>query len=105
MIFQAAIQRLLHLQFGGSQREGPHEETNENGRSLTPPSEESADRRASTAGGVDDTNSSLFSGGAVWALDGLLEPVAVRFRFHFEEDRPTNRVDSEWASVRFSARG
>ncbi|CAM9964501.1 unnamed protein product, partial [Hapterophycus canaliculatus] len=30
---------------------------------------------------------------AVWALDCLMEPVAVRFRFHFEEDRPTNRVD------------
>ncbi|CAM9192731.1 unnamed protein product [Scytosiphon promiscuus] len=35
--------------------------------------------------------------GAVWALDCLLEPVAVRFRFHFEGDRPTNRVDRpEW---------
>lgn len=35
-------------------------------------------------------------GGTVWALDGLLEPIAVRFRFHFEEDRATNRVDREW---------
>ncbi|CAN0560977.1 unnamed protein product, partial [Ectocarpus sp. 12 AP-2014] len=34
---------------------------------------------------------------SVWALDGLLEPVAVRFRFHFEGERPTNRVDRpEW---------
>lgn len=33
---------------------------------------------------------------SVWAIDGLLEPIAVRFRFHFEEDRPTNRADREW---------
>lgn len=35
-------------------------------------------------------------GRAVWALDGILEPVAVRFRFHFEEERATNRVDREY---------
>lgn len=37
----------------------------------------------------------VWAGEAVWALDGLLEPVAVRFRFHFEEERPTNRTDRE----------
>ncbi|CAM9294772.1 unnamed protein product, partial [Sphacelaria rigidula] len=37
----------------------------------------------------------------VWALDCLLEPVATRFRFHFEEERPTNRTDSEfWGTLR-----
>lgn len=63
--------RLLALQFGG-----------------WPPSD-----RQQAAAGAGTGGQGL--GGAIWALDGLLEPVAVRFRFHFEGERPTNRVDRE----------
>ncbi|KZV95590.1 hypothetical protein EXIGLDRAFT_671991 [Exidia glandulosa HHB12029] len=33
----------------------------------------------------------------LYALQGLVHPVALRFKFHFESDRPTNRPDKpEW---------
>ena len=37
------------------------------------------------------------AGGSLWALDALAAPVLVRFRFHFETRRETNRRDKpEW---------
>ncbi|CAN0191739.1 unnamed protein product, partial [Ectocarpus fasciculatus] len=76
-----ATTRLIVLQFGGSPRPNPPSSV---GGSVV--------RRASGA-----SSGAAGNGDSVWALDGLLEPVAVRFRFHFEGERPTNRVDRpEW---------
>ncbi|CAM9174230.1 unnamed protein product [Ectocarpus sp. 6 AP-2014] len=78
---KAATTRLIVLQFGGSPRPNPPSPV---GGSVV--------RRASGGSGGAAGN-----GNSVWALDSLLEPVAVRFRFHFEGERPTNRVDRpEW---------
>eukprot|EP00752_Nemacystus_decipiens_P007232 g6473.t1 len=77
-----AMKRLVALQFGASAGDGAGTGGGAGGGS-------GADTAKRAAAGT--------SGGAIWALDGLLEPVAVRFRFHFEEDRPTNRMDRpEW---------
>jgi len=67
--------RLLALQFGGWPPSGP--------------------QRVATGASTGRQALGNSGGGVIWALDGLLEPVAVRFRFHFEGERPTNRVDRE----------
>lgn len=85
-VFQGAMAQLVALQFSG----------------CSPPSDDPAqcfggDARKQAAGGRAAAAAAARSGGAIWALDGLLEPVAVRFCFHFEEERPTNRVDREFS--------
>lgn len=84
--------RLVALQFGGWPPSG-------SARGLGAGADADADTDAMKEQAVSDRSGVAAagrSGGAIWALDGLLEPVAVRFRFHFEEERPTNRVDREF---------
>lgn len=82
--------RLIALQFNGWPQQ-----------SNPPPAvDANAERQAAGARGGAAAGR---GGGSIWALDGLLEPVAVRFRFHFEEERPTNRLDRECVPVGFAA--
>lgn len=114
---QEAVERLFRLQFGGSRpetrpdavqqlsgmRHGQYvsSSTGRSGRvvavaaaaAVADSAEEELWEQGMrlAAGGP-----AVWGGGAVWALDVLLEPVAMRFRFHFEEERPTNRTDREF---------
>ena len=102
------MERLLALQFGGNWRftdalskaQGKAEAGSGGGYSGTRDAEKREASRTeltgANVGGAGSGGGGWWRGdGAVWALDGLLEPVAVRFRFHFEGERQTNRVDSE----------
>lgn len=84
------MRRFIALQFSGWPQQ-----------SDPPPAvDANAEKQAVGSGGAASVAAAVGagrSGGAIWALDGLLEPVAVRFRFHFEEERPTNRVDRKFA--------
>lgn len=86
--------RLIALQFSGWPRQCD----------PSPADNASAEKQAVSGGSGAPTATVAAAAGAgagatcgsIWALDGLLEPVALRFRFHFEEERPTNRVDREF---------
>lgn len=98
------MRRLFQLQFGTPTREACPRAASAMGAAGA---ESAADTGADSVGQQKDPSGqesspgkekgpAVWSGGAVWALDCLLEPVATRFRFHFEEERPTNRIDSEF---------
>lgn len=84
--------RLVELQFGG----WPPSEPAGFGAGVGAGAGADATKKETVGGRPRGLATAGRGGGAIWALDGLLEPVAVRFRFHFEEERPTNRTDREF---------
>lgn len=87
------MERLFHLQFG-CQRHSRSALPDGKGRDDA----ESFGTGGGAGGGAGGALGAQERAGAVWALDGLFEPVAVRFQYHFEEDKPTNRIDREYDS-------
>lgn len=110
---QAAVKHLFRLQFGGltrglrpnamqlsGVRHGQGVSSRSERSGMVAAAEVAGDatgEEASEQGTRPPARGPAFGGGgAVWALDVLLEPVVMRFRFHFEEERPTNRTDREF---------
>lgn len=106
------MRQLLELQFDGFRKRDPDGAERRTSGLSSPPGEQATPIGNTNGGAVAATNAAggaelgqreesaptaMGAGRTVWAIDCLLEPVAVRFRFHFEEDRPTNRVDREHA--------